>query len=1225
MPALRDAVSTTANDSSASFSGNHTLAATANLIYVVIAGRGISRSANGVTSITVGGVLAERIYTDPDGFLAACDVYRLISPPTGTQSIVATRAAGGYAPVVMMGLSVTGADIAVPDDGVTRANAGSATGDPYQHSRVITSQAGDLTVSAVSASASFAAADAGTSAQAEDIDALDGDGRPALLGTWAADGASRTHLWDLDADAGGREAYSVAWNVNTAAETPPPDPEDPTPPPTGGGTVADSGSVLGAVTVFEIWDRVQCAAGVRLAIVPDILTAKDRRVLQDVDALEFTIPASSPAAVFLVERRIVRTVDVAGAVTEWVITGLVDSHTEDGATRTVQASGIGALFSQAAVVTRTDANGAVTGDFEALALTATQHLEQFILPSLAAAGYPWFQLGTVSPVKTIDLVYEWSSPMDLLRRMAELTSCEWRLVRDGSTRYLIDLIPQIASAAPRVTFATGTNLRGITRTRTTTEQATRVYPRGADLGGGIRATMARNRWRVTAVVGNVLTLADPAGADGPVMLNDQWVGIALRRLGGTPTAITACSAADQTVTVADVTGFTVSQYVEFCINGTDLLYVPAPSAEATYGVVAAVVERPDIPETDNLLVNPAMRIYGGATSPPDGWGAVGSPTIDRVTDRAYWRTGGYAARMRTAADGQGLRTGIATILPTSASPYFSGYVSVWLVSGQIRVEMVYTAGATTRAVPDGTDGRTWTNQRGTWIYGGADGLGVAGINLGAVNATTAYMRVVQDGPGTAEFYVEAAQLTQTAVQAPFIDGSGGTQLMQEANRQIRDRQDPGLRYDIQILDLAQADRDRWNAYELILGGPVRVVEDALPVNGTTRLLEVARDLLAPALTEVVLSSRPEDLVDMLVRPRVPGRLPRTPDTSTRPLIDIDIRDVPGSPGQSMVYLTARPEGAQIWYVIDDAGAPVPVIGAADYVLYASPFPLNRLQDQRLQIAAYAQQGGAFSEVQVRTIDRDTVPDVVPTIQQPVSGTARLSWVPDDDVVDVRLYVRVDPTTWPTSDGTVTGALDSTYFVGTIHVREDGGSVAANGTPLTNVLDSGGTARTGIGGMAWQLTGLSSGNVVRGIWVPRDRFGNIGARASASFTMTTGSTPNIASATQSALTDSAGGSLTVGETIYANLAWTLAGGASDGNHDLRISVRTNGGAWTVLTTIGNPVGATTLRTSTGYAYRTEKFDPFVTFEYQMELIQTSGAVVLGSRVTGLQETTVNPLV
>jgi hypothetical protein len=360
----------------------------------------------------------------------------------------------------------------------------------------------------------------------------------------------------------------------------------------------------------EVWTAVECAGGVRLAMLPVIAAARETMVHQDIGTLVLRVPLETTGSDQLRERRVVRTVQTDGTYQEWVITGLRDAHTTDGLQTEVTASEPAILLATACVVTRTEADGTVIPDFEVLGLTPTQHLSGFLVPNLAAANVPWVTIGTISSTARVDLTYGWDGPLAVIKRLAELTGTEWQFRRVGTTGYAIDLMARVGSASVTLDARLGRNLRGIKRTRSVTEQVTRCYPRGVDLGDGIRASMARNRWRVTNITGTTLTLADPAGNEGPLLVDDQLNGYYLRLApAGTPTAITDCTAATQAVVVASAAGLAEDDLVEVCRTSTggDLLYLDDPATIALYGVLAGVVDRPDLTDTVNLLPNPLTR------------------------------------------------------------------------------------------------------------------------------------------------------------------------------------------------------------------------------------------------------------------------------------------------------------------------------------------------------------------------------------------------------------------------------------------------------------------------------------------------------------------------------------------------------------------------------------------------------------------------------------------
>jgi phage minor structural protein len=803
----------------------------------------------------------------------------------------------------------------------------------------------------------------------------------------------------------------------------------------------------------ELWSDLAAASGARLAAIPDVASLDETRRTSGDDELKLTLPVESVAYAQVKERRALRVVYVDDTFDEWRILGINESRSSDNAKVGVVSASSPLVDLSRTLVSRTEADGLVHFDFDGLQLTPTEQINSLILPALTADGITHFALGTIDPTWPVDQVYQWSTPLAALRQLADTTGCELRVRRNGTTNYLIDILTAIGSGAATVDFRIGKNIKGIARDRSSTEQFTRVYPRGQVDEFG--ATMARAVWEVVSVAGSVVRLKDSAGGDGPAQFADQMNGTYLRKASGTLTLVSVTAVISvllTDVTVADATSITVGDLLQFRKNagGDDLTYLEAPAQKTAYGLIAGLVDRPDIPATWNQVKNPSMRVWTGiSTVPPDNWTKLGTPTLTKTTTAARWRMGGQSCRVQASSDGDGLETIYVPVSPSAAMPYFSGFVSVWLeTGGQVRVELVATGGElvvngdgetgtvgsqapswffgagnalnvandfvhggakslkivnatavdsyslqnvsivggrtyrlsgwiktdalpladagfgavinidtvsgigsyaivskTTFGDPDPTVpdiGRQADNAVHDWTYveclfipaqdgvvsvycqlgysGGQSGtawfddvslklanpyvfpdavqkaytsqnkiwvdLGVAGIDLQRIAATQVKIRVVQDGTAAADFYVDAAQIAQWSTQLPYIEGSGGTKLWQAANDLLFQQADPLIRYDIDVLDLTRLNPGAWPNDDITLGGTVKVKDTGLGVDGTTRVLEIRRDLLIDASTAVVLSSRPDDLTDNLVAPRPKPRRDTNPGTDVGRLPEV---------------------------------------------------------------------------------------------------------------------------------------------------------------------------------------------------------------------------------------------------------------------------------------------------------------------------------------------------
>lgn len=951
----------------------------------------------------------------------------------------------------------------------------------------------------------------------------------------------------------------------------------------------------------EIWSNLQSASGTRLAAIPDLAALTDRRELEGDDTLRLTLPRGSPAWPDVRERRVLRTVYDDDTFDEWRISAIDEMHgMREGRLATIAAEPV-LLDLASGIVTRTEADGTVVHDFEALQLTPTEHLNTFVLTSLAADGFGYFALGTIEATVPADIVYAWDTPLAICRRLAESTGTELRVRRNGTTQYLIDLLAQINGAATSIDIRLRKNLRGIKRQRSTAEQATRVYPRGVEIEG-IRATMARARWKVTAIAGNVVTLVDPAGGDGPAQFADQLDTLYLRTVGGTLHLVNdsvVLSATQTNVTLAAVTGLAVNDLIEFRKNasGDHLTYLEAPAQRALYGLLARPLDRPDVPSTLNLVVNPAMRSWTGLSSdPPNSWTRLGTPTLTKTTTATRWRTGGQSCRVQSTADGQGLETNYVTIVPTAAAPYYSGYLAFWLESGRVRVELWATDGTTTWKLPDGTDGLAYSTQTKTWVE-----LGVAGLDLkalGASGATQVKIRIVQDGAGTADFYVDAGQISQFSAQEPFIEGSGGTVLWQAANEELLRSADPGVRYDIDIIDLHRRDPGVFPNDTLLVGGPVSVRDDQLGLVASTRVLTLERNLLVAGESAVVLSNRPEDLTDALVRPRRAPRKVREPDAPTDLTVQAFFTDVAQSPATVNVKLGARPANAELFYILQNAGDAVPVVGAASWSSYTTSFNVAKSDTVDKQLSAYARVGGRYSRVETWIIARASQPTVGVSLGEQPAGTLVINWTPSGDVVEVAVYRKKNGAGngWPTTNNNIDGPLDTAQFLGRFSPSPDGGGWDATGNPTAGKLQH-------------TEAGYVNTDVAKVILVPIDKYGLPGPRATASRTMTGAASVTLTSFTAARTTDGTGCSTpTRGRNT---VSWTPNAAVADGSHDLRIYRSTNGDPRVLLTTIVTPV------TVLSYVDTVEDFfgnGPLYTWTYSYELIDQNTLAILDAGST-----------
>jgi hypothetical protein len=808
----------------------------------------------------------------------------------------------------------------------------------------------------------------------------------------------------------------------------------------------------------EVWNRWSAAGGTRQAVIVDPTDLKAVSNVAVTDHLDLTVPLTSDAAPFVVPGAVVRVEEADGVFDEWVV--LDGPNDDDGAgTRTVQAFPINAAVASCELVRRLDSDGVSALDFESVGLTPTQHITQWVLPALARGGMAWVVAGVITPTQTMNLTFSWDSPLSVLQRIAEQTHMELDIRRTGGG-YAIDLVPQIGSAAPIADLRFDRNLQpGSKRARNMVDSATRVFPKGAREDNGF-ATMSRATWKIVSTAGAVVVLADPAGGPGPIQFDGQLSGLNgttqayFREPTGILTAVIGSNAAAQSVTVASaVSGsVTAGDLIQFRSDGagSDLLWLDSPTDFALYGLKVGTVDASDVPSTNNLLKNAAMRSWPGSTSaPPPNWTKVGAGTVAQQSIAPFTRIGGFSIHRVGVADGDGLISDAVPIFPTAANRYFSGYAGLWVVSGQVRVELVFTTPGGPVIEP------LLPDVASNSVIGQWEDLGASGIDAFAIGATAVALRVVQHGATVADFYIDYGQATQSSSQMPFAESSGGTQLWQAANAKLATDAAPLVSYDVPIVDLAALDPTTWGAdCKVVVGGKVRITDPKLGVGIITRLIELQRDYRVPGDTRIILSNNPKDLTEMLAGSAAVARAtPESTEPSAAGYQSVRARII-----ASTIPLT-YPDSQYVTVIVtsDDPTATVQLVGVSGTAALASGAAIGvpRAQDgvsnvwvfSRGAINAGAGQAqfrgvalGKFNDDDLVSIEeqgRDTVPLLLRarvTATTPTNVTVRVAMAdpfPQGAASGTITYQDLGSGgVSPASGGTVTPAATLTEAAGT---------------------------------------------------------------------------------------------------------------------------------------------------------------------------------------------------
>jgi hypothetical protein len=960
----------------------------------------------------------------------------------------------------------------------------------------------------------------------------------------------------------------------------------------------------GRLRHVEIWSDFQCAGGARLAILAGMQTLLERRDLTGDDELTIAIPPFVPGSEHLAHRRVIRVVDEDDDFDEWRLAKSANTRQTRGV-RTLSAVSPMRELTDRAVVVRIDGDGTVVQTFEALGLTVAQHLSDFILPSLADAGQAWWTAGTIEFTGILpSFVYDWSTPMDALRRIAEDSRAasglpfELRIDRVGTSGYAISLVEQIGADADVVDVRVGKNLLGDDRVVGSDNQATRIYPRGAE-HQGIRADLRGAEWLIADITGNVVTLQDPQGGAGPVGFDGQLTGMLLQGPTGTPKGVMD-SEYPGTVTLDSVSGLAEGDRVTFLAgSGTTVQYLdhPVHAAPGASGVKIMVMDRPDIPTTKNLVPNPAARAWPGGNPLPIDWTkSLSGVTVTRELSPAYTKFGGQSMHVVTTVQGLGVVTLPFPIRPNSRDPYFSGFASLWVKSGRVRIELWFAdASDITTIRPSGTDAVATTgDQVDTWIE-----IGVANIDALKLNSVVAAIAILQDGPDPAEFYLDGVQMTQTIGQRPFLEGNGANLLWQAANERLALYAPPSVELAADLIDVHRADPALFPYDQIRLGGRIATSDPEMGVRIETRLVGYTRDWLKRLTTRVQMSNLPTDLTDALVRPVRTPAIQRRSDTSIELSLQAYWTPEP-EPSTVRVRLAAQPEDAVIRYILLDELDPVPPMGDAAWQLYTGARTVTA-DDALIKLVAYAQIGERKSRVQTWMIDADRSASLIQvTSENLTGGQVRLNWVPDIDTVRVDIYRMRNGAGagYPTSDG----SADATKLLPANRIASK--AVETLGTsqfPMgTQVM----------GGTTLTESGFANGDVIGWALVPFDRQGRAGTVVFHTLTLSAVLSPGLTAVT---FTQIFPGFPDVGRITWA------ANGSVTSAMKLRFTLVAGGNEYP-MGTFTNPLSPTQRDLEMVFNHSDGKNAPMVHFRWRVELLDAAN-VVLASYLTGALSDTV----
>jgi len=336
----------------------------------------------------------------------------------------------------------------------------------------------------------------------------------------------------------------------------------------------------------ELWDRPPAAVGASLLDILDFdpNSAEAERYVDETGRLVLRCPAASRAIAVADLLGCVRTTGGPIGDLDWLVMELTVPDT-DAEPAVIEAVPMSEVLAGIPIVET------VTGGEARYLYGASLLLSEWVAlieENCAREGYPWILAGDVVTDPVVELPAEVRSALKLIR---DIEAGVWSGSRQefsfrpvGRTEYRIDFSPQTGSGFAPIMLSVDRQLSGLEERRGGDHLTTDVTVLGLTAEGDIEPQkMGRGTWRVVSVEAGTVTVEDPAGGDGPILVDGQFAEpgaeAALLRQDGTLEPIVG-SGEPGTFLVADESGFALNDDIEIRADtdGTLLTSVRDPNA-----------------------------------------------------------------------------------------------------------------------------------------------------------------------------------------------------------------------------------------------------------------------------------------------------------------------------------------------------------------------------------------------------------------------------------------------------------------------------------------------------------------------------------------------------------------------------------------------------------------------------------------------------------------------
>ncbi|HQG45252.1 MAG TPA: hypothetical protein PLG50_06315 [bacterium] len=449
-----------------------------------------------------------------------------------------------------------------------------------------------------------------------------------------------------------------------------------------------------------------------------------------------------------------------------------------------------------------------------------------------------------SPVIDFDINYQ--TCLDAIKCLAEATGLDYIVLAEAAPFYKVVYIMNIG--LDTVTISYGENLKAITcQESIETDFATRIIAKGG-------SALVDQRKLDNGIIGLVKPgVMDVAGATFIVKSwnpSNYWLQVTSKNLCSNYDALNGMFVMinDEKIMIIDSDKLTdgdrirleaappgtvsAGDHIYIMENESELAdFVPDMSLEdgSTYQRTEALLSLDELPDILNVAGPEGYSDLSGTYTSGvcQGWTAVGSAVCSENTDNDYLRTGTKSQKVVCSADGDGIKRSVNCGQALVASFYVWVYVKTIATGAKLKVRLKVGDGATDY-FPQNAD--TGTDEAFVETTGWHQIIAEGGV----FDATGNHDLEILAVDGAVTFYLDSVMVQCSEYitdEDVFYPWDTRVLLWEKAVTELKTKSAPTKKYDVEIIDRYEADRDTYSLEHITPGTDVEIVDSGLGLTG----------------------------------------------------------------------------------------------------------------------------------------------------------------------------------------------------------------------------------------------------------------------------------------------------------------------------------------------------------------------------------------------------------